>query len=181
MKDLRTEPNQQQDCKDEIDCQWNRTAWHFLIHSQMQKHFEIADLNLYSKPLSTSFSIQNRSKLQGYSQKYITGHIKNRQKIKSRYTLVLQFSSDRPSLVTICPTDAIINYAYQQKSCNCKNLPLRHEIPVSSTEACSLLCCTTAAGLEVWPYGCGTVWRSAICNWATNAQALPPSSVCLLF
>lgn len=45
-------------------------------------------------------------------------------RLKSRYTLVLPIFLLTVHLVTICPPDANINYAYQHKSCNCKNLLL---------------------------------------------------------
>lgn len=72
-----------------------------------------------------SFSIKKLSKLQSsFIEIYYRSHKKTESKIKKQiYPCPSNFSSDRPSLVTICPPDAVINYAYPQKSCNRKNLP----------------------------------------------------------
>lgn len=114
-------------------------------HTQpnVKKHIRNSCFNPLLLNLSqVSLSVQNISKRKSsFTAIYYWSHKTHTtlNRLKSRYTLVLPIFLLTVHLVTICPPDTIINYAYQQESCNCKSLPLRHEISVSSTEACSLL------------------------------------------
>lgn len=71
------------------------------------------------------------------------------KRLKSRYTLVLPIFLLTVHLLSQSALQMQLSIMHtSRKAATVKIYPLRHEIPVSSTEACSLLCCTTAAGLK---------------------------------
>ena len=86
----------------------------------------------------TSFSIQNISKLQRlFIEIHYWSHKKMNKRLKSRYTLVLPIFLLTVHLLSRSALQMQLSIMQKssRKAATAKIYPLRHEIPVSSTEA----------------------------------------------
>lgn len=74
---------------------------------------------------------------------------------KQIYPCPSNSSSDRPSLVTLCPSAAAISYAYQQSSCNCKSAARDMRYPFPPAQSAVAPAAQLQDSSHLTPSGCG--------------------------